>query len=86
MWCASCLRRTWVAFDTTYFTGGRLSVNNGDLSVYFGNFRFGATFGMVLGRRQSLKISYFKGAVARFGSDIDWIGIAYNVILIRGRR
>ncbi len=76
-------RRTWAAFDTTFFTGGRTSVNGRDMSTYVANYRIGATFGMVIGRRQSIRISYFKGAIARIGSDIDSIGIAYSFIVVK---
>ena len=77
--------RTWLAGDLTFYTGGRSQVNGRDNSDYLGNSRLGASFGIVLNRRQSLKISYFKGAVTRLGGDISSIGVSYNVIWLRGR-
>jgi hypothetical protein len=77
--------RTWAAFDGTFFTGGRSAINGADKSDYQGNSRLGATFGMVISRRQSLKISYFDGVTARIGTDIRTLGISYNFIVMRGR-
>jgi hypothetical protein len=77
--------RTWVAFDTTFFWGGRSTVNGAEMSDYQGNSRVGATFGVVITRRQSLKISYFNGVTSRIGTDIGSLGIAYNFILMKGR-
>jgi hypothetical protein len=77
--------RTWAAFDYTFFTGGRSAVNGQDLPNYQGNMRFGATLGVVFSRRHSLKVSYFKGAITRVGSDIGSIGIANNVFWLNGR-
>jgi hypothetical protein len=77
--------RTWAAFDGTFFTGGRSTINGAEKSDYQGNARLGATFGMVITRRQSLRISYFDGVTARIGSDIRTLGIAYTFIVMRGR-
>jgi hypothetical protein len=77
--------RTWAAFDGTFFWGGRSTVNGAEMSDYQGNLRIGATFGVVITRRQSLKISYFNGVTARIGTDIGSLGIAYNYILMKGR-
>jgi len=77
--------RSWAAFDGTFFTGGRSNVNGADKADYQGNTRIGATLGMVFTRRQSIKISYFRGAVVRVGSDISSIGVAYNIIWLTGR-
>jgi hypothetical protein len=77
-------KRTWAAFDATFFTGGRSTINHQDKSDYMGNTRLGATFGLMIGRRQTLRISYFDGTITRVGSDIGSIGIAYSVITVRG--
>ncbi len=77
--------RTWVAFDGTFFWGGRSTVNGAEMADYQGNSRLGVTFGVVISRRQSLKISYFDGVTARIGKDISSLGIAYNFILVKGR-
>jgi hypothetical protein len=77
--------RTWAAFDGTFFWGGRSTVNGAEKSDYQGNSRIGATFGVVITRRQSLKISYFNGVTARIGTDIGSLGIAYTYLLMKGR-
>jgi len=77
--------RIWVAFDGTFFTGGRSYINDAEKADYQGNSRLGATFGMVITRRQSLKISYFEGVTSRIGTDIRTLGIAYTYIVMRGR-
>jgi hypothetical protein len=77
--------RTWVAFDGTFFTGGRSTINGREMSDYQGNLRLGATFGVVITRRQSIRINYFDGITTRIGTDIGSLGIAYNFIVMRGR-
>jgi hypothetical protein len=77
--------RTWAAFDGTFFTGGRSTINGVEKADYQGNSRLGATFGVVITRRQSIRISYFEGVTARIGTDIRTIGITYTVIAMRGR-
>ena len=77
--------RTWLAGDLSFYTGGRSQVSAQDNSDYLGNSRLGASLGIALGRRQALKISYFKGAVTRVGGDISSIGVSYNIIWLGGR-
>jgi hypothetical protein len=77
--------RTWLAIDWTYYTGGRTRVDGLDKPDYLGNSRVGATFGIVLSRRQAIKITYFDGAVTRVGGSISSIGISYSVVWLRGR-
>jgi hypothetical protein len=77
--------RMWAAFDATYFTGGRSTVNGTQKSDLLANVRLGGTFGMVLTRRQALRISFFDGVITRIGSDVTTVGIAYSYILVKGR-
>jgi len=76
--------RTWVAFDSTYFNGGRASVNGVNLPNYLGNSRLGATFGFSLKPRHAIKISYFGGVLTRYGSEAQSIGITYTIIWQKG--
>ena len=76
--------RTWAAFDGTFFWGGRSTVNGAEMADYQGNSRLGATFGIVLTRRQSLKISYFNEVTARIGTDISSLKIAYTYLITKG--
>jgi outer membrane putative beta-barrel porin/alpha-amylase len=77
--------RTWLALDGTFYTGGRSYVGNTVEANYEGNTRFGATFGIAVGRRQAVRFAYFDGATTRIGSDISSISVAYQVIWQKGR-
>lgn len=77
--------RIWVAFDGTYFMGGRATVDGVQRLGYMANSRLGATLGVVIDRRQSLRISYFDGVLTRIGTDVSSFGIAYNYIVMKGR-
>ena len=78
-------RRTWAAFGGTYYFVGRTSIDGVEQANYQRNMRLGATFGIVISRRQSLRVSYFKGTITRIGTDIGSFGLAYNVIWLKGR-
>ena len=78
-------RRMWLAFDGTFYTGGRTYVGNTIKADYQGNTRFGATLGIALKRRQALRIAYFDGTTTRIGTDISSLSIAYQVIWQGGR-
>jgi hypothetical protein len=77
--------RTWLAFDGTFYTGGRTYVGSAVRANYQGNTRLGATFGMALGQQQALRFAYFRGATTRIGSDISSISVTYQVIWHNGR-
>jgi hypothetical protein len=78
-------RRMWLAFDGTFYTGGRTYVGDTIKADYQGNTRFGATLGVALKRRQALRFAYFHGATTRIGTDISSLSIAYQVIWQGGR-
>jgi len=70
--------RMWVAFDATYYRGGRTIVNdvtNADLQK---NSRIGATFSMPLSRHHSLKMAYAKGVTTRVGGDLTTLAVAWQ--------
>jgi hypothetical protein len=70
--------RMWAAFNATYFTGGRTTVNrvlNEDLQK---NSRFGATFSFPLRQRQSIKIGFFKGLTTRIGGDLTSFSVGWQ--------
>jgi hypothetical protein len=77
--------RSWLAFDGTFYTGGRSYVGSAINANYQGNTRLGATFGIGLNRRQALRFAYFQGATTRIGSDIKSISVAYQVVWHSGR-
>jgi len=78
-------RRIWVAFDGTFYTGGRTYVNGAPGATYQANSRLGLTVGMVLDRRQAIRAAYFQGATTRVGSDIASTSVAYQVLALTGK-
>ena len=78
-------RRMWVAFDGTFYTGGRSYVGNTIKADYQANTRFGGTWGMAIGSRQALRFAYFGGATTRVGQDINSFSVAYQVFWQTGR-
>jgi hypothetical protein len=70
--------RLWLAFDTTYYTGGRTTVNamrNADLQA---NSRVGLTLSVPAGTRQSVKFSWSDSATTRSGGSFRTFGIAWQ--------
>ncbi|HEU0253861.1 MAG TPA: transporter, partial [Pyrinomonadaceae bacterium] len=70
--------RMWIAFDSTYFQGGRTITNgllNSDLQK---NSRIGATFSLPLTQHHSLKFLAAKGLTTRIGSDLTLFSVAWQ--------
>jgi len=68
----------WAALDVTYYAGGRTSVDgtlNNDLQQ---NSRWGFTLGKSLDVRNSFKLYFSSGVVARTGSKFQTGGIAWQ--------
>ena len=68
----------WGALDLTYYAGGRTSVDgilNNDLQQ---NSRWGATLGKSLDVRNSLKVYFSSGAIARTGTKFQTAGLAWQ--------
>ena len=68
----------WAALDATYYAGGRTSVDgalNNDLQQ---NSRWGVTMGKSLDLRNSIKLYFSSGVVARTGSKFQTGGIAWQ--------
>ena len=72
--------RLWAAFDTTWYTGGRVDLNGIQGSQFQRNTRVGATLAVPVSRRQSLKVAYNAGASTRFGGDFDTLTVAYQMV------
>lgn len=71
--------RMWVAFDGTFYTGGRSYVGDTIKADYQANTRFGGTWGMALGSRHAIRVAYFTGATTRVGQDIQSLSVAYQI-------
>jgi hypothetical protein len=68
----------WASIDTTYFTGGRTTINgtqNNDLQQ---NWRLGGTLAFPVDAHNSIKIYASNGVSARTGNSYDLIGITWQ--------
>jgi hypothetical protein len=68
----------WISFDTTYFTGGRSSINDVAGDDLQRNWRAGIVFAIPVNRLDSLKFSASSGVSARTGNNFDALGIAWQ--------
>ena len=74
-------RRSWVAVNATWFSGGETRTNgvpNNDLQR---NTRIGATLSLPIARRQSVKIVYSTGAATRRGSDFHTLTATWQLVM-----
>jgi len=67
--------RMWLAFDATYYEGGRTKVDGGVNRDRQSNSRAGVTFSMPVGQKYSLKFSWSRGASTRIGSNFTAVGV-----------
>jgi hypothetical protein len=74
--------RLWLAANATFYDGGRTSVDGVDAPSRQSNSRVGLTLSWPVGKTQSLKLSWSKGATTRLGSDFTFYGIAWQWTLI----
>ena len=74
--------RAWAAFDATWYGGGKATVDNGSPTSRLSNTRFGGTLSWPLGRQQSVKIAYSRGAWTRLGSDFRTLVIAWQFLWV----
>lgn len=68
----------WASFDTTYFAGGRTTLNGVLGSDLQQNWRLGATLALPVDLRNSVKLYASSGVSARTGNSFDLIGIAWQ--------
>ena len=68
----------WVSFDTTYFNGGRTTINDTLSSDLQQNWRFGGTLAFPVDVRNSIKLYASRGVAARTGNDYDLFGVAWQ--------
>jgi hypothetical protein len=70
--------KLWLAFNATWYDGGRSSVDGVLKDDRQSNTRYGLTLSLPLGRSQSLKLHWNDGASTRIGSDFTTYGIAWQ--------
>lgn len=68
----------WVAFDMTYYTGGRSSVDGVEMDDRQSNSRIGATLVLPVGKRNAVKLAYSTGAIIRSGADFTSISAGWQ--------
>src|SRR5262245_2055531 len=76
-------RRSWIAFDGTWYTGGQTRVDdllNSDLQR---NTRVGLTLSVPLSRLQSLKFVYSRGATTTRGSAFNTFNVTWQLVKLR---
>jgi hypothetical protein len=70
--------RLWAAFDATYYSGGRTTVEDVRKVDRQANSRVGLTVSAPAGAHQSLKFSWSSGATTRVGTDFSVYAVAWQ--------
>lgn len=68
----------WAALGTTYYRGGRTTLNGDVSDVELGNVRAGVMLALPLSRRHSIKLNLSRGLYTRTGTDFSIFGIAWQ--------
>jgi hypothetical protein len=76
-------RGLWAAFDSTWYGGGAVSVNDGPLQNRQSNSRLGATASVPLSARQSIKVSYSSGVSGTIGAKFSTVTVSWQRIFFR---
>jgi hypothetical protein len=71
-------RLMWVAFDATYYAGGRSTVRGVDTNDGLSNSRVGATLVLPVRLRHSIKLAASTGAVIEKGTDFTTFSIGWQ--------
>ncbi len=74
----------WFAGDVTWYQGGEVSMDGGPPASRQNNARAGVTASLPLAARQSLKVSYSKGAAVRVGQNFGTITAAWQYVWFTG--
>jgi hypothetical protein len=72
----------WVAFDWTYYTGGRSTVDGVKMNDRQINSRVGATLVMPVGKMNAIKFTYSTGAIIRSGADFTSISAGWQTTFL----
>ena len=68
----------WASLDTTYFTGGRKTIDGERGNDLQQNWRVGATLAIPMDACNSIKLNASSGVSARTGNNFDLIGVAWQ--------
>jgi len=72
----------WVAFDWTFYTGGRSSVDGVEMDDRQSNSRIGATLVLPVKKRHSIKFAFSTGAIIRSGADFTSISVGWQTTFL----
>ena len=72
-------RGIWASLDTTYYTGGRTTLNGVEADDRLENVRVGASVALPVDRYNSIKLFASGGAYSRTGTSFTTGGIAWQV-------
>jgi hypothetical protein len=75
--------RLWLAFNATYYDGGRTTIDGVKKNDRQSNSRYGLTLSVPVAQRQSLKLNWNDGASTRIGSEFSTWGIAWQYTILR---
>jgi Putative MetA-pathway of phenol degradation len=70
----------WLAFDSTWYSGGAGHLNGGPSVARQNNSRLGATLSFPLSKRQSVKVAYAGGVSARTGSNFNTVNVLWQFL------
>ena len=71
-------RQLWAAFDATYYTGGRTTIEGVGNNDEQRNSRVGGTLVVPVGRRHSIRMAVSRGAIIRFGANFTTFSIGWQ--------
>lgn len=75
--------RLWLAFNATYYDGGRSTIDGVKKDDRQSNSRYGLTLSVPVAQRQSLKLNWNDGASTRIGSEFSTWGIAWQYTILK---
>ena len=71
--------RLWASLDGNFWVGGRTSINGVENPVTLQrNSRLGGTLSVPLDKHQSVKVSFNRGAVIRYGGNFNNVSVAWQ--------
>ncbi|WP_216841231.1 transporter [Acidobacterium sp. S8] len=76
-------RGLWAAFDSTWYNGGDVSMNNGPYKNRENNSRLGGTVSIPLPASQSIKVAYSEGVYGTIGADFTTWTIGWQKTIFR---
>ena len=72
----------WVAFDMTYYTGGKSYIDGVEMDDRQSNSRIGGTMVLPVGKRNSVKFAFSTGAIIRSGADFTSVSAGWQTTFL----